>query len=234
MLSCRSFFDTLSRKLDLPDPTTRLDEVRFYKKAPMGALPTRRAADVLLGREGQVLPRGRGVAERLRTLGEALRGCRRAVETIPKARLFWREGTHNDLRWQNRLAEGSRPSGDGVDAARYAGRPRCFRGLHRHGECRKRRERGGGALANVRLCSLRGTVGVAARMAARERINPVGQPRWLSWLRSGGQPSKSHWSSSSRWTEEPLTHPAEVGPRGLQRDDLLHDPLDAPPVVENV
>jgi integrase/recombinase XerD len=45
----RSFFDTLSRRLDLPDPTRRLDEVRFHQKAPKRAFLTRREADVLLG-----------------------------------------------------------------------------------------------------------------------------------------------------------------------------------------
>ncbi len=45
----RSFFDTLSRRLDLSDPTRKLDEVRFHQKAPKRAFLTRREADVLLG-----------------------------------------------------------------------------------------------------------------------------------------------------------------------------------------
>ncbi len=45
----RSFFDTLSRRFDLPDPTRRLDEVRFHQKAPKRTFLTRREADVLLG-----------------------------------------------------------------------------------------------------------------------------------------------------------------------------------------
>ena len=45
----RSFFDTLSKRLDLPDPTRRLDEVRFHQKAPKRTFLTRREADVLLG-----------------------------------------------------------------------------------------------------------------------------------------------------------------------------------------
>ncbi len=45
----RSFFDTLSRRLELPDPTRRLDEVRFHQKAPKRTFLTRREADVLLG-----------------------------------------------------------------------------------------------------------------------------------------------------------------------------------------
>ncbi len=45
----RSFFDTLSRRLDLADPTRRLDEVRFHQSAPKRTFLTRREADVLLG-----------------------------------------------------------------------------------------------------------------------------------------------------------------------------------------
>lgn len=45
----RSFFDTLSRRLDLSDPTRRLDEVRFHQKTPKRTFLTRREADVLLG-----------------------------------------------------------------------------------------------------------------------------------------------------------------------------------------
>lgn len=45
----RSFFDTLSRRLDSPDPTRRLDEVRFHQKVPKRNFLTRREADVLLG-----------------------------------------------------------------------------------------------------------------------------------------------------------------------------------------
>lgn len=45
----RSFFDTLSRRLDLPDLTRKFDEVRFHQKAPKRSYLTRREADVLLG-----------------------------------------------------------------------------------------------------------------------------------------------------------------------------------------
>lgn len=45
----RSFFDTLNRRLDLTDPTRRLDEVRFHQKAPKRSFLTRREADMLLG-----------------------------------------------------------------------------------------------------------------------------------------------------------------------------------------
>lgn len=44
----KSFFDTLSRRLDLDDPTRRLDEVRFHKAATKRSYLTRREADLLL------------------------------------------------------------------------------------------------------------------------------------------------------------------------------------------
>ena len=54
----RSFFDTLSRRLDVPDPTRRLDEVRFHQKAPKRTFLTRREADVLLGTIGKATEGG--------------------------------------------------------------------------------------------------------------------------------------------------------------------------------
>jgi integrase/recombinase XerD len=44
----RSFFQTVSRRLDVPDPTRRLDEARFHQKAPKRSYLTRREADILL------------------------------------------------------------------------------------------------------------------------------------------------------------------------------------------
>jgi len=44
----RSFFQTVSRRLDVPDPTTRLDEARFHQKAPKRSYLTKREADILL------------------------------------------------------------------------------------------------------------------------------------------------------------------------------------------
>jgi integrase/recombinase XerD len=44
----RSFFQTVSRRLEVPDPTRRLDEVRFHQKAPKRSYLTRREADILL------------------------------------------------------------------------------------------------------------------------------------------------------------------------------------------
>src|SRR5215204_5686384 len=44
----RSFFQTLSRRLELPDPTRTLDEVRFHSSAPKRSYLTKREAEILL------------------------------------------------------------------------------------------------------------------------------------------------------------------------------------------
>jgi integrase/recombinase XerD len=44
----RSFFQTLSRRLELPDPTRTLDEVRFHSGAPKRNYLTKREAEILL------------------------------------------------------------------------------------------------------------------------------------------------------------------------------------------
>ena len=44
----RSFFQTLSRRLKVPDPTSDLDEVRFHQKAPKRNYLTKREAEILL------------------------------------------------------------------------------------------------------------------------------------------------------------------------------------------
>jgi site-specific recombinase XerD len=44
----RSFFQTLSRRLELPDPTRTLDEVRFHSSAPKRNYLTKREAEILL------------------------------------------------------------------------------------------------------------------------------------------------------------------------------------------
>lgn len=44
----RSFFQTVSRRFELPDPTTRLDEARFHQKAPKRSYLTKREAEILL------------------------------------------------------------------------------------------------------------------------------------------------------------------------------------------
>ena len=44
----RSFFQTLSRRLEVPDPTRTLDEVRFHSSAPKRNYLTKREAEILL------------------------------------------------------------------------------------------------------------------------------------------------------------------------------------------
>jgi integrase/recombinase XerD len=44
----RSFFQTLSRRLEVPDPTRTLDEVRFHSGAPKRSYLTKREAEILL------------------------------------------------------------------------------------------------------------------------------------------------------------------------------------------
>src|SRR5215207_8766776 len=44
----RSFFQTLSRRLEIPDPTRTLDEVRFHSGAPKRSYLTKREAEILL------------------------------------------------------------------------------------------------------------------------------------------------------------------------------------------
>ena len=60
----RSFFDTLSKRLDLPDPTRRLDEVRFHQKDALGLQPPRErpclGSPRRRGRRRSVRPRSAG------------------------------------------------------------------------------------------------------------------------------------------------------------------------------
>jgi site-specific recombinase XerD len=44
----RSFFQTVSRRMKLPDPTSDLDEVRFHQRAPKRSYLTKREAEILL------------------------------------------------------------------------------------------------------------------------------------------------------------------------------------------
>jgi integrase/recombinase XerD len=44
----RSFFQTLSRRLEVPDPTRTLDEVRFHSRATKRSYLTKREAEILL------------------------------------------------------------------------------------------------------------------------------------------------------------------------------------------
>src|SRR5829696_195034 len=76
----RSFFQTVSRRMKLPDPLADLDEVRFHQKAPKRSYLTKREADILLSTIGREVTNesneGAGVSpvrqERRRALAVAL------------------------------------------------------------------------------------------------------------------------------------------------------------------
>ena len=76
----RSFFQTVSRRMKLPDPTSDLDEVRFHQKAPKRSYLTKREADILLSTIGREVTNesneGAGISsvreERRRALAVAL------------------------------------------------------------------------------------------------------------------------------------------------------------------
>jgi site-specific recombinase XerD len=76
----RSFFQTVSRRMKLSDPTSDLDEVRFHQKAPKRSYLTKREADILLSTIGRVVTNesneGAGISsvreERRRALAVAL------------------------------------------------------------------------------------------------------------------------------------------------------------------
>jgi site-specific recombinase XerD len=48
----RSFFQTLSRRLEVPDPSRTLDEVRFHSPATKRSYLTKREAEILLSARG--------------------------------------------------------------------------------------------------------------------------------------------------------------------------------------
>ncbi len=105
----RSFFDTLARRLDLPDPTRRLDEVRFHQKAPKRTFLTRREADVLLG----AIERRASGEEPVEAEGDANGGVRAARRREAKRALAARDqaafsamignGSHCVVHKQSRL-----------------------------------------------------------------------------------------------------------------------------------
>ena len=76
----RSFFQTVSRRMKLPDPTSDLDEVRFHQRAPKRSYLTKREADILLSTIGRQVTNeskdGAGISsvreERRRALAGAL------------------------------------------------------------------------------------------------------------------------------------------------------------------
>jgi integrase/recombinase XerD len=79
----RSFFQTVARRLEVPDPTTRLDEARFHQRAPKRSYLTKREAEILLSAiEKQETSVSTGVEEGL-TVREARK---RAVASALAAR----------------------------------------------------------------------------------------------------------------------------------------------------
>src|SRR5829696_6380229 len=49
----RSFFQTISRRLEVPDPTRTLEEVRFHQGSPKRSYLTKREAEILLSSIGR-------------------------------------------------------------------------------------------------------------------------------------------------------------------------------------
>jgi integrase/recombinase XerD len=75
----RSFFQTVSRRLEAPDPTRALDEVRFHQRAPKRSYLTKREAEVLLTTvEKEAIKVTRG-AEDAGSLREARLGATKAA-----------------------------------------------------------------------------------------------------------------------------------------------------------
>ncbi len=67
----RSFFQTVSRRLGVADPTRALDEVRFHQKAPKRSYLTKREAEVLLSTIEKQVVSPRTGAEQARSVREA-------------------------------------------------------------------------------------------------------------------------------------------------------------------
>lgn len=71
----RSFFQTVSRRLDVSDPTRCLDEVRFHQKIPKRSFLTKREADILLSTIEKEITNSAGVVDE----GMSVREARRQV-----------------------------------------------------------------------------------------------------------------------------------------------------------
>ena len=69
----RSFFQTVSRRLEVPDPTRNLDEVRFHQKAPKRDYLTKREAEILLSAIDKQTGNGTSVEEVNASVGEEAR-----------------------------------------------------------------------------------------------------------------------------------------------------------------
>lgn len=59
----RSFFQTVSRRMKLPDPFSDLDEVRFHQRSPKRSYLTKREAEMLLSTIGNEATGGAGSSE---------------------------------------------------------------------------------------------------------------------------------------------------------------------------
>ncbi len=75
----RSFFQTVSRRLELPDPTRSLDEVRFHHKAPKRSYLTKREAEVLLATIEKEATKSTSDAEDAGSAREARLGAAKAA-----------------------------------------------------------------------------------------------------------------------------------------------------------
>ena len=75
----RSFFRTVSRRLELPDPTRSLDEVRFHQRAPKRSYLTKREAEVLLATIEKEATNATGAVEDAGSVREARLGAAKAA-----------------------------------------------------------------------------------------------------------------------------------------------------------
>ena len=75
----RSFFQTVSRRLELPDPTRSLDEVRFHQRAPKRSYLTKREAEVLLATIEKEATNATGAVEDTGSVREARLGAAKAA-----------------------------------------------------------------------------------------------------------------------------------------------------------
>ena len=75
----RTFFQTVSRRLELPDPTRSLDEVRFYQRAPKRSYLIKREAEILLATIAKEATNATGVVEGAGPVREARLGAAKAA-----------------------------------------------------------------------------------------------------------------------------------------------------------
>ncbi len=75
----RSFFQTVSRRLELPDPTRSLDEARFHQRAPKRSYLTKREAELLLATIEKEATKAMSAAEDAGSVREARLGAAKAA-----------------------------------------------------------------------------------------------------------------------------------------------------------